>query len=345
MHHEINNKDITVVIQGPVQTLSDRSQEEGITLKCFRSVKKHLPESKIILSTWPKQDLSKLEYDELIINEDPGPNIAGYFKNGEPNKQNYNRQIITSLNGLKHVKTPFAMKLRADNYLTGTQFKDLFIRYKKRSNEYKIFKEHVVVNNTFTREFSRGLPVAFHACDFFYFGLTEDLVNIWDLHFFKDLVFNKKEKGFKQYYGAPFFSLDATQDFWISCLNKHITPKINLKHGNDISNNALEISDKIFANNLIIGSPDNISLGLTVKFSGKKQRASKKITQLTFISHKKWQILYQRYCDPSFNIPDKFIFLLHNSLARLFKLSPRTLGSLFRLSRNWILYKLVLLTR
>jgi hypothetical protein len=66
----IDNRDITVVVQGPVQALPDRDQDEGITQLCLRSVRELLPGARIILSTWDQQDLDGLDYDELVINTD-----------------------------------------------------------------------------------------------------------------------------------------------------------------------------------------------------------------------------------------------------------------------------------
>lgn len=55
--------DISVVVQGPVQSFQDREQEPGITQKCLESVRQHLPGSTLILSTWPGQELAGLDYD------------------------------------------------------------------------------------------------------------------------------------------------------------------------------------------------------------------------------------------------------------------------------------------
>ena len=76
--HKISAKDITVVVQGPVQTFSDREQESGITRKCLDSVRYFLPGAKIILSTWHNQDLTDLDYDQLVLCDDPGTNVRAY---------------------------------------------------------------------------------------------------------------------------------------------------------------------------------------------------------------------------------------------------------------------------
>ncbi len=101
----INNADISVVVQGPVQARDDRPMDEGITYRSLQSIRQYLPGAHIILSTWPDQNLQGLDYDELVICEDPGPNIYRYLADGTPGKLNNNRQIVSSREGLKRVKT------------------------------------------------------------------------------------------------------------------------------------------------------------------------------------------------------------------------------------------------
>src|SRR5690606_17726021 len=129
--------DISVVVQGPVQSFQDREQEPGITQKCLESVRHYLPGSTIILSTWPNQNLEGLDYDKLVISEDPGPNIRYFKRDGTPQKFNNNRQIVSSREGLRQVSTRYAVKLRSDNFLTGSQFVYLQHKFPLRSQRDK----------------------------------------------------------------------------------------------------------------------------------------------------------------------------------------------------------------
>lgn len=299
----IDNRDITVVVQGPVQALPDRDQDEGITQLCLRSVRELLPGARIILSTWDQQDLDGLDYDELVINTDPGPNVIGYWKNGEPRKENYNRQIVSTVGGLRRVQSKYAMKLRADNFLTGDQFKALQTRFRKRGADCRFSRERVVVNNTFTRLFSKGLHVAFHNCDFFYFGLSEDVLDMWDLPLFEDYEFDPARQGLVQHHGAPFHNVDVCQELWLRYLNKHLAEPIELRHLHDFDAALSLISDQSFANNLVIGAPEDIGLGLPSKF-GRGTRATRPSRLMAYVSHQDWQRLYQRHCDPQFAVED-----------------------------------------
>lgn len=88
MNRDIAFKEIAVVIQGGV---SDK-----YTLEVLQSIKKHLPGSFIILSTWEGTKEIK-GVDLQINNTDPGATILN--KEGQLN--NINRQIVSTINGLK----------------------------------------------------------------------------------------------------------------------------------------------------------------------------------------------------------------------------------------------------
>lgn len=55
----IDTKDISVVVQGPI--------DEELTILCLNSVRKYLPDSEIILSTWKNSNIKNLDYDILVF--------------------------------------------------------------------------------------------------------------------------------------------------------------------------------------------------------------------------------------------------------------------------------------
>ncbi len=329
----INNQDITVVVQGPVQALADRPMDEGITFRSLQSIRRFLPGARIILSTWPDQKLEGLEYDELVLCEDPGPNIYRYDPDGTPYKLNNNRQIVTSREGLRHVTTRYAMKLRSDNFLVGDQFKALQQRFPRRHPEYAFFKERVVVNNTFTREYAKGMPVVFHACDFFYFGLTQDVLALWDLPLFEDVPYDPARAGKPQGLGNPYFPPDCTQKFWLAALQR-FDPEIHIDHLHHYSPALKRLSDLCYVNNLVIGDSDTIGLGLNSKFTG-KERANRLSGHITYMSYHGWQRLYRRYCDASLVIEKNRSDLLKQILLRACMLPGKYVEGKMRL-RKWV---------
>ncbi|WP_092025195.1 WavE lipopolysaccharide synthesis family protein [Marinobacter zhejiangensis] len=321
--------DITVVVQGPVQTFQDREQEPGITEKCLSSVRAYLPGATIILSTWPDQKLDGLDYDELVISEDPGPNIRNYHKDGSPQFYNNNRQIVSTLAGLQHVKTPYAIKLRSDNFLTGNAFVAMQQQFPKRGEPFSFLRERVVVSNVFTRRYAKGFEVAFHLSDFFYYGLTEDLLKIWDLELLPDLPSSQADsiRG-----GPGGFPIDCTQMFWLRALNKFY-PDLSLTGLLDNRPEAIEQSNQCYANNLIIGSPADIGLGLCQKFSGNARiaRTKGKCAQWHFFE---WQDLYRQYCDVAFQPDVTLRQRVRLFLTRLLHVYPTKLETVLKLRKG-----------
>lgn len=328
----MNNEDITVVVQGPVQSLPERPQDEGITRRCLSSVRQYLPGSRLILSTWPDQDLDGLDYDQLVINEDPGPNIVGYRRDGAPRKENTNRQIVCTAGGLEHVDTRYAMKLRADNYLVGNGFKALQQRYPARHEDWRLLDERVVVLNTLARKYYAGRRVAFFLADFFAFGLTADVRNIWDLPLLADLPFDPALQGALQHHGAPNPPLDVDQALAERFINKNIDPPLALAHVFDTSGDKVRDSDLFFANNFVVATPEQVGLGLPLKFTeGRQAKFSSKATCLTFAE---WERLYRRYCDAGFDPAPALGFLTRVWLMRGVFLPGKRLEYAVRHARN-----------
>ncbi|ERP89968.1 hypothetical protein Q666_13725 [Marinobacter sp. ES-1] len=326
----VSNTDITVVVQGPVQTFRDREQEEGITKKCLKSVRQHLPGAHIILSTWPDQDLAGLDYDELVISPDPGPNIRYFKANGEPQQFNNNRQIVSTKAGLNRVKTPYAVKLRSDNFLTGSMFVEIQGRYPARSEKFRFLQERVVVSNVFTRKYAKGFPVAYHLSDFFYFGRTEDLMSLWDLDLLHNATDPIKENEVSYYSTFP---IDCTQMFWLRALSK-FDPDISLRGLLDNSHGNIEKSNHIYANNLVIASPEELGLGLCQKFLG-TARISRPRGQCAQWHHFEWQNQYNRFCNLSSPIGEgSKLTALKLAFQRLIYVHPTKIETMFKILKR-----------
>ena len=162
MMKEIQNKDITVVVQGPI----DRQKTE----RCLKSVREALPGAKIILSTWEGSDIEGLDFDEVILSADPGGFPAQNIKN--PVICNVNRQIVSTRNGINAVDTPYAAKLRTDFCIEHSGFLDWFFRYSEKDN----VEHRVIVSDKFTRNpriVTRKIRRAFHPSDIFFLDIQK----------------------------------------------------------------------------------------------------------------------------------------------------------------------------
>lgn len=328
----INNSDISVVVQGPVQALADRPMDEGITARALKSIRQHLPGATIILSTWEGQPVEGLDYDELVLSADPGPNINRYRRDGTPDRVNNNRQIVSTLNGLKRVTTRYAMKLRSDNFLVGDQFKALQQKFGARNERCRFLQERVVVNNTFTREYAKGLPVVFHACDFFHFGLTRDVIALWDFPLFEDLPYNPRQAGREQHEGFPYYMPDCTQNLWLAALGQ-FDAGLAIEHLHQLTPRLKHLSDLCYANNLVVGEPEVIGLGLNAKFSG-RERANRTGSLITYLHHLGWQRLYRRHCAPDHPIPGDWADRVRIGVLRGLLLPPKWLEGRMRLRKK-----------
>lgn len=322
-------EDISVVVQGPVQALKDRKQDDGITQTCLKSVRRHLPGATIILSTWHGQDLNGLDYDELVLCDDPGQNIRQYNSKGEPHYFNNNRQIVSTTEGLKKVKTKYAIKLRSDNYLTSNAFVDFQKYFKGYSDKYKFLNERVVVCDVFTRKIAKGLHVAFHISDFFYFGLTEDLLSLWDLPLEVDFVPTDRVPIDNC---APYHLVDCTQLFVLKFLDK-VGFNINLRHLHDLSGDKLKISEEFIANNLIILNENELGLGLSSKFKGKAKVNSFK-GKCAHYQYYEWQRLYKKYVNHNHVIDAKLSRKIRVALTRFILIYPRSIETIFNIYRK-----------
>lgn len=162
----INSKDISVVVQGAIDKVT--------TKKCLKSIRKYLPDAEIILSTWKNSDVSELDYDVLVENDDPGAVIHD-FVYGVYN--NTNRQLVSTQEGLKAAKNKYILKLRTDFYLKGNNFLNYWDKFPCTNNSYKRFNHRVIVSSVYSREHSdiNAFAIPFHPSDFYFFGEAEDI--------------------------------------------------------------------------------------------------------------------------------------------------------------------------
>ncbi|WP_429193755.1 WavE lipopolysaccharide synthesis family protein [Aeromonas veronii] len=257
---KINDQDITFVVQGPVQASKERSQIDGVTSQCLKSIRTHFPTSTIILSTWKGQNIDGLDFDQVLLLEDPGQNII--MNDGDVIKLNNNRQLYGVHMGLAMVTTPYAVKIRSDNLITGRGFLELYQKYVnvQRDCDFCYLENRVITSSAFFISSHYGKPVFFHKSDLFDFGQTSDLLKIWPQKLLGQLKFNLKS-GYKERYPATeqYFVLH-----WLSkLLNKEL--KINNK-ANDDAGLGKSFWSRFLVNNFIVATPDLLSLDVTTRF-------------------------------------------------------------------------------
>ncbi|MBB4634496.1 WavE lipopolysaccharide synthesis family protein [Longimicrobium terrae] len=290
----VRSGQISVVVQGPVMGAPDAPPAARLTQRCLQSVRRHLPDAEIVLSTWRGSDVSGLHFDVLVESDDPGgprcddPAHPGWG----PVYYNADRQAVSTYQGLRAASRPYAMKLRSDMLLTGTGFLRYFGRYRARSPQWRLFRERVVVPNYFSRNPRNRLPYPFHPSDWFQFGLREDLLDLWNSPPLDPSV----PRWYEHRPHAPndpepwvMYRYTVEQWVWLSFLRRH--GEVPFEHKCDDSPEALDLSDLAFANNLVVA--DRRALGIRfAKYPVSVQHAE------TLYTHREWQALYAAFCDP-----------------------------------------------
>ena len=240
MRH-IDSSEISVVVQGAI---SDK-----FTKRVLVSIRKYLPKSEIILSTWKGSDVSDLDYDQLVLSKDPGTKIL--LNNNIP--LNLNRQITSTLNGLRKATRKFALKIRTDIELTSDSFLNYFNKYNDYDYSYKFFQNRILMCEKYIR-YSKYL--CFHISDWVQFGYKDDLLKLWDIplanekkivnYFAKHQLTSEHIwhifKDFRRQYCAE-------QYIWIEFLKKYM--HIDFKHMFDSTDENVQLTEDTFLNNIL----------------------------------------------------------------------------------------------
>ncbi|MCD7739758.1 MAG: WavE lipopolysaccharide synthesis family protein [Candidatus Gastranaerophilales bacterium] len=291
----INFSDISVIVQGAI--------DKELTPKCLNSIRKYLPCAEIILSTWENSDTSGLDYDKLVLNQDPGcfkHDFAVYNKPRSMN--NFNRQLVSAKNGVFKASRQYCLKLRSDLILNNSNFLKYWDKYNKQNEEYKIFKHRVLCSSIYSREYScqsgTGLPTPFHPSDFWFFGLTEDLKD-----YFGNCPLQDKEEGsnwnFKYParcpYITPLWRYAPEQWFCINWVKKYY-PDVQFEDWSDWNEENIELSNNILYNNfMMLGFEQS---GIYSKKHLGAENIKSSIQGLITFEH--FQKQYQKYCDVTF---------------------------------------------
>lgn len=180
----IESSKISVVIQGPIVHRSYQYTEDSITHAAVKSVRSLLPDAEIILSTWKGEHFQSALLDRIIESKDPGAQRS----KADTTPNNVNRQIISTVSGLNQASKKYCLKLRTDIVLNSTNFLDHFMT-DTQERPYGLFQQKIITNNLTSRNPERyfqsrpffNWKLLFHLSDHVQFGLTSDLLLLWDI--------------------------------------------------------------------------------------------------------------------------------------------------------------------
>ncbi|MCL2469634.1 MAG: WavE lipopolysaccharide synthesis family protein [Alphaproteobacteria bacterium] len=270
-------KDISFVIQGKVNP--------EVTSQAMAGIRALFPDAEIVLSTYTGTDTTGLDCDKVVLVEDPGC----FFYNGREN--NINRQIQTTLEGLKAATRTYAFKLRTDFIITGRGFLDYFDLFPKSDENYKVFEHKILSCVFFARDPRKRKPRSFHPSDLAFFGLRADLLKLFDIPFMTEEESVSYKKGRYKY--VP------EQHIWVNCLLKS-GKEIHFKHQRDTSEKIATDTEKYAVSNFIYLDFEQFSLVTPKHLSAVTSNHFRDV-----ITHIEWQRLYRKYLDVSLVVPER----------------------------------------
>jgi hypothetical protein len=310
---KISPHEISVVVQGPIYGKSGEAPNLRYTKAGLESVRKYLPGSEIILSTWQGSDLAGLDFDVLVTSEDPGP-LLMLGETGRPFTNNVNRLIVSTKEGIKRATRKYLLKLRSDLVLTGNDFLKYYGIFERRAAEYQILKNRVLA--MYGCNPHRCSKASFHPSDWYSFGLKEDVFNIWDVPLLKGA--NLRGAAVDGYYDQM-VNLAAEQYVWVSFLRKY--GPVKFEYFQDTQDDARRKSDLSQVNNLVFLTAAQLNIK-SLKHCN-RGHATTGFRRMIFYTHNEWRRLYNQYCHGDLKIvphPQDGIDLLLVTL--FFKMLP-----------------------
>ncbi len=305
----IQSKDITVVVQGAISGKPTDPTNKRLTFLCLKSIRKNLSGSKIILSTWKGSNVDDLDYDLLVENEDPGTNLMGAYNS------NCFRQILSSINGIKKSDTQYTVKTRSDLLFLNSEFLDFFEKFNSLSfdEEYKILNKRIITVTTANPNRRYKLP--FNICDWFLFGETEDIKEVFDIPLKNEIFKDENDKD-------AINPIYPEQFIWINFLRKHIPiPFLSTKELKTKEN--IILSEKYFSNNCIFLNTDQIK----ISWLKSKRKAYDQIPSLSnsgLYSFNDYKKILNKYANNSIKIKEDYIeeamFFLNDKLRNIVKM-------------------------
>jgi len=188
----ILSKDISVVVQGPIH------KQDNLTKRVLESVRTHLPDAELILSTWKGSDVDGLDYDALVENED-----SGKINNLLSGSENFLRQVTSTFSGLQKSSGKYVLKSRTDIFLSSSSLLENVSSYTNQKSK-NFFNWYIFTIPKFFRDPRGFYKRLYHPSDIVQFGLRTDLLSLWEL----DAHIDK-----------PIF-LTAEQYIWLQFLKK-----------------------------------------------------------------------------------------------------------------------------
>lgn len=272
----MNNKDISVVVQGQIYGAPNDKDENKYTKRVCDSIRQVLPEAELILSTWEYCNVDDLQYDTLIKiskSEDPGSVF-----------ENFNRQRMTTLKGIEAASNKYILKLRSETMLESRRFINV---YEKCMN-YKYGDYHFINNRIVVDGINPGWSgCMFHMSDHLFFGLKEDVNALWDIPEVLDGMFWGSGN-------AEHVTINPHRYLPLAFFNKYTT-EIEFTKPKDINDYNLCLWRKMMVDNFISLFPYEFGT-FSLKYHQNIDRKLSIPRLMENYTFNQWENLYYKYC-------------------------------------------------
>jgi hypothetical protein len=207
--------------------------------------------------------------------------------------------------------------------LRDASFLGYYNRFPARHPTYAVFEQRIICPTLYAMCPARSAAL-FMPSDFLSFGLTADLLKLWDIPLAPEPETSRyfEIHPERRWRGEPadnqFF---PEQYIWVACLRKYVG--VPFRDAHDFSAEAIRVSDLSLVNNFILLEMDQIRLEAPRHHVPKAAWAS-------CFSHAEWLGLYRQYCDPAAQVPIDWSRpwkrLTHKALLLREKLTGRPSG-------------------
>lgn len=319
----IASSEITVIMQGDIRPE---------TADAIKSVRQHLPDARLILSTFHENSLPfwSGRVDHLVVSDDPGA-LPPYTTSRSATKNNLNRQIASTRAGLACVRTPYALKMRTDCVLTG----DAFVRLFEVVRAADPTRSRLVASTYFTRHPAGISGYLFHVSDWFMFGESARLIDFWNVApmSLEDATwFDSRPHQFNSTPAARRFRARFTPE-------QHISIQFAKRHGYAVPSHLNErhpmmVADAtlFLANEFIIDSPDQLGFALP-KYAHLPQSLYQ---EYDCVSYADWRRLFEIAVRPAHNTQREAPASIGRVATRWLARRARHILSAGGLFRRWV---------
>jgi len=278
-------QEVSFVLQGPVERVGS-----GRTARACETIRAHFPGAEIVLSTWRGAQVEGIDADVIVESKDPGP------VGSSPANQNTNRQLVSTLAGIRAAGRPLVAKVRSDMLFVSDALLSHWGRWEERTDELRLFDRRVLVPDVFMRRPSHLCPRPLHPSDWSFLGTRTDLETLFDVPLMRaseTLAAASATKLTRLYCGdaSTLPSHTPEQWVWLHALRK-VAPGLRIEHTLDLTPETLRLTELSVANNLAV-------LDMYTQYGvwcPKYPAANRLLPDHTLLQHGEWLELYTRIC-------------------------------------------------